>query len=71
MKNIKNIKKLHTSKTDRKIAGICGGVSEAFDIDSTIVRLVFIFIALVTALIPSIFFYILAWLIIPEQISAV
>ncbi len=63
------IKKLHLSKTDRKLAGVCGGIGETFDIDSTIVRLVFIFIALVTALIPSVIVYTTAWLVIPEKIS--
>lgn len=32
-------KKLYRSITDKKIAGVCGGVAEYFDIDSTIVRL--------------------------------
>jgi phage shock protein C len=60
------IKKLHLSKKDRKIAGVCGGIAETFDIDPTLVRLAFIFIALITAVIPVIIFYILAWLIIPD-----
>lgn len=68
-KNIKKIKKLHLSRKDKKLAGICGGIGETFDIDSTIVRLVFIFIALVTALIPSILVYIIGWLIIPSEVK--
>ena len=68
MKNVRNISKLHTSQKDRKISGICGGIGETLEIDSTIVRLVFIFTALVTALIPTVIFYILAWLVIPEPI---
>ncbi|MBU1557709.1 PspC domain-containing protein, partial [Patescibacteria group bacterium] len=39
------IKKLHLSKTDKKIAGVCGGIGETFGVDSTIVRLIFIFLA--------------------------
>ncbi len=58
-------KKLYRSQTDRIIAGICGGLAEHFDIDSTIVRLVFI---LVVALGGSgIFIYLLLWLLIPES----
>ena len=34
-------KKLHKSQTDRKIAGVCGGIAEYFGVDSTVVRLVF------------------------------
>ncbi len=62
-------KKLHLSKTDRKIAGVCGGIGETFHIDSTIVRLVFVFFALVTAILPFILAYIIAWLIIPSKAS--
>jgi len=47
------------------IAGVCGGLAEYFDIDPTIVRLLwvlFIFMG-VGAGIPA---YIIAWIIIPE-----
>ena len=61
------IKKLHLSKKDKKVAGVCGGIGETFDIDSTIIRLLFIFVALVTELFPAIIIYILAWLVIPSK----
>lgn len=32
-------KKLYKSNTDKKIAGVCGGIAEYFNIDSTLVRL--------------------------------
>ena len=34
------MKKLFRSSTDRKICGVCGGIAEYFNIDSTLVRLV-------------------------------
>ena len=34
------MKKLYKSKTDAKIAGVCGGIAEYFDIDPTLVRIV-------------------------------
>ena len=33
------MKKLFRSSTDRKICGVCGGIPEYFNIDSTLVRL--------------------------------
>ena len=33
------MKKLYLSDTDKKICGVCGGIAEYFDIDSTLVRL--------------------------------
>ena len=32
-------KKLYKSTSDRKLCGVCGGVAEYFNIDSTLVRL--------------------------------
>ena len=35
-------KRLKKSFSDRKIAGVCGGIAEYFNIDSTIIRVIFI-----------------------------
>ena len=34
-----NEKKLYKSSTDKKLAGVCGGIAEYFNIDPTLVRL--------------------------------
>lgn len=59
--------KIYLSDTDKKIAGVCGGIAEAYDLDSTLIRLAAVFIALVTAIIPAIITYIVASLIIPAR----
>jgi phage shock protein C len=61
------VRKVYVSKTDKKIAGICGGIGEALDIDPTLVRLGAIFLCLATAIIPVALTYIVAWVIIPEK----
>ncbi|MFC1978416.1 PspC domain-containing protein [Chloroflexota bacterium] len=35
-------KKLYRSRVDRKILGVCGGLAKHFDVDPTIIRIVFI-----------------------------
>lgn len=60
------MKRLHLSETDRKIAGVCGGIGEYFDIDPTIVRIVVVALALVTGILPLVIGYLLAWAIIPN-----
>ena len=35
-------KKLYKSNTDKKVDGVCGGIAEYFDIDSTVVRLAWV-----------------------------
>jgi phage shock protein C len=59
--------KLHLSNTDRKIAGVCGGIGESYDVDSTLIRLLWVFLTLVTGVIPGIILYLLAIIIIPEK----
>ncbi len=38
-------KKLYKSSTDKKIAGVCGGIAEYFNIDPTLVRLAWVVLA--------------------------
>lgn len=55
-------KKLYRSRTNRMLAGVCGGLAEYFGIDALIVRLV----ALVLLFIgPGFFVYIIMWVITP------
>lgn len=60
-------KKLYRSVKDRKIAGICGGIAEAMNIDSTIVRLVLLIAMVLTAVFPILIAYVIGTLIIPEK----
>lgn len=58
-------KKLYRSKTDRKIAGVCGGLATYFDMDPTVVRLLFVLLALMGG--PGILLYIIMWIVVPEE----
>ncbi|HEX9658622.1 MAG TPA: PspC domain-containing protein [Bacteroidota bacterium] len=61
------MKRLTLSATDKKIAGVCGGFAEYFNIDPTIVRIGVVVFALITALIPVSVGYLLAWIIMPAK----
>ena len=61
-------KKLFRSRGNKMIAGICGGLAEYFDADPTIVRLIMSLLVLAGGL--SIWVYLIAWIIIPEQPAA-
>ena len=58
-------KKLYKSTSDRKICGVCGGVAEYFNIDPTIVRLVWFAFTLLGA--SGILAYIIAAIVIPDD----
>jgi phage shock protein C len=60
-------KKLYRSIDQKMLAGVCGGLAEYFDIDVSIVRLMLVGAALVTAVLPLFFFYIISWIVIPQE----
>ncbi len=57
-------KRLRKSMSDRKLAGVCGGIAEYFGIDSTIVRLILVIFCLVGG--SGILFYIIAAIVMPD-----
>ena len=61
------MRKLHLSKTDSKIFGVCGGIGETYDIDPTLIRLGFILLCFATAILPMVLTYIIAGAIIPKK----
>jgi phage shock protein C len=60
------MKKLYRSRTDKKIAGVCAGIAEYFDIDPTIVRIIFV-ILLLPGGFPGLIPYLILWIVIPEE----
>ena len=62
------MKRLYLSKTDKKICGVCGGIAEYFNIDSTLVRLAWVVLSLAVSLgFGGLIVYIIAALIIPKR----
>jgi len=62
-------KKLYRSVEDRMVGGVCAGIADFFDIDPTIVRLVFVlgFFASVSGLFWA---YIIMMIVVPEYVPA-
>ena len=58
-------KKLYKSNTDKKIAGVCGGIAEYFNIDATLVRLGWVVFSLLGG--SGLRAYIIAAIIMPER----
>jgi len=58
-------KRLYRSRTERKIAGVCGGIATYFRIDPVIPRLLWVVFALVAG--TGLLAYIICWLVIPEE----
>lgn len=58
------MRRLYKSQTDRKVCGVCGGIAEYLNVDSTLVRLVCA--ALILCFGSGIMLYILAAIIMPS-----
>lgn len=59
-------KKLTRSINQKMLGGVCGGLAEYFDTDVSLIRLLFVGVALVTAVLPMLFFYLIAWIVVPQ-----
>jgi phage shock protein C len=58
-------KRLVRSRTDRKIAGVCAGVAEYFDLDVSLVRVVWLVAGVLTVI--GCLSYPIAWIVMPEE----
>lgn len=59
-------KRLYRNTNDKKVAGVCSGIADYFDVDPTLVRLTWILLVLLSWgwLLVG---YLIAWIIVPEK----
>jgi phage shock protein C len=57
-------KRLHRSSSDKKIAGVCGGIAEYLGWDPTVVRLLWILLTLAGG--SGILIYLILWVVMPD-----
>jgi phage shock protein C len=58
-------RKLHRSKTNRKLAGVCGGLAQYFNIDATLIRVLFVLLAVLGG--SGLVLYVAMWIIVPKE----
>ena len=59
-------RRLRRSRTDRQIAGVMGGLAEYFNVDPTLLRVIYVIGSIVSAAFPGVLVYLVLWLVIPE-----
>ena len=59
------MKRLYRS-SDRIVAGVCGGIAEYFDIDPTLIRVVYVILSLFSVAFPGVLLYIILVILIPN-----
>ena len=60
-------RRLCKSQNDRALFGVCGGIAEYFDVDSLIVRLIFVLFTIMYGV--GVMFYLIAALIMPNEMD--
>lgn len=65
------MKKKLTRSRNKMIAGVCGGIADYFNLDPTLVRVVYVLLSIFTAGFPGILAYIIFWIIMPEAESRI
>jgi len=60
-------KRLYRSEHDRVIAGVCGGLGQYFDIDPTLIRVVFVILLIATGVFPLLIIYLVMAIVVPLE----
>jgi phage shock protein C len=58
-------RKLYRSRTDRKLAGVCGGLAQYFNLDATLIRVLFVALAVFGG--SGLVIYLVMWIIVPKE----
>lgn len=58
---------VYRSEKEKKIAGICGGLAEAYEVDANVIRLGFVFLGVATGVFPLLIAYLVGWVLIPVR----
>jgi phage shock protein C len=58
-------RKLYRSKTNRQVAGVCGGLAEHFNLDPTLIRVLFVLLAVLGG--SGVILYVAMWIIVPKE----
>jgi phage shock protein C len=57
-------RKLYRSRTHRMVAGVCGGLGEYFNVDATLIRALFLVLAVFGG--SGLVIYLVMWIIVPD-----
>jgi phage shock protein C len=63
--------RLYRSRTDRILAGVCGGLAERLGVDPSLIRIAWAVLALATAVVPFVVLYVVMAVIVPERPAGV
>jgi phage shock protein C len=60
------MKQLKRSRRNRMLGGVCGGLADYFDMDPTLVRVLYVLGSILSVAFPGTLVYIILWIVMPE-----
>ncbi|MBT8402075.1 MAG: PspC domain-containing protein [Rhodothermia bacterium] len=60
-------RKLVRSSSDKMVAGVCGGIADYFGLDSTLVRVGYVLLSLLSAAFPGLIVYLILAVMMPQR----
>jgi phage shock protein PspC (stress-responsive transcriptional regulator) len=55
------------SRDDKIIAGVCGGFAKALGWNSTLVRILYVIVSILSAAFPGTIAYLVLWIVMPQE----
>jgi phage shock protein PspC (stress-responsive transcriptional regulator) len=59
--------KLHRSRTDKILGGVCGGIAEWLGWNPTTVRILYVIISILSVAFPGALVYVILWIVMPKS----
>ena len=60
-------KKLKRSRTDKMLGGVLGGIARHYEMDATMLRIIYVLVSLFSAAFPGMIVYLILWVLIPLE----
>ena len=58
---------LQRSRTDKMIAGVCGGIAKSAGWDPTLVRVLYVIVSILSVAFPGVLVYLILWIVMPKE----
>jgi phage shock protein C len=58
---------LRRSRDERMVAGVVAGLAKYFDLDVTLLRVIYVIVSILSVAFPGILVYLVLWLVVPEE----
>ena len=59
--------RLYRSRDDRIVGGVCSGLADRFDLDPSLVRILWVVLTLLTGFVPGAVLYLVMLIVVPEE----